>query len=91
MDTDQDSPTVERVASGLAPEGPVNPAEVLDMMEGALYQSTDRLNARVTQVAGESLIGIMEKLDNHHNMEFVRGSLRRATRFMLTSMNDKDV
>lgn len=83
LDIDQDSLTVERVGWEPAPEGPVNRSQVFDMMEDALTQLDDRLNAHSTQIAEESLIGIMENLEDDHNMAFLRGLLRRATCFML--------
>lgn len=71
MDTDQDSLTLERVASELAPDSPVNWSKVRDMMEDALKQLTDRLKAHVTQVSEESLHGMIKHLDDDHNMEFI--------------------
>lgn len=72
MDTDQDSLTVERVALEPALEGSRNRTEVSDMMENALNQLTNRLDARVTQVMKKYLTGIIENFDDDHNMAVLR-------------------
>lgn len=61
-------------------------SEVRDIIQDALKQRTDSLDARALQVVEESLIRIIEILDNEHNIVFIRGSLRRATRSSLTTM-----
>lgn len=61
-------------------------------MEDAVNQLINLLDARVAHGTEDSLIGIMENIDDEHIMEFVRGSLGRATCSMLTSIfNDEGV
>lgn len=72
MDSDWDSLTVERVELGPAVERPMKWSEMCETLEDVLKQITDRLDARVAQVTEEFLIGIVENLDNNHNMSFFR-------------------
>lgn len=75
------------------PEGPsVSRSEVCHMMEDAINQLTDRLDALVMQITEKSMIGIMGNLEENHCMAFLCDSLREAIRSMLTSiLNDEGV
>lgn len=63
-----------------------NRMEVRQMTENAVIQMIHKLDARVAEVTGDSLIGMMENIDDDHNTALVRGSLMRATYSVLTSM-----
>lgn len=72
-------------------DGQVNRSKGRQMMEDAVNELNDNnLDARVPGLTDDSLIWIMENKDNDHNMAFVKGSLRRAIRSMLTSMLDEE-
>lgn len=69
-----------------ANEGLVNRKEVMQMIENAVNELADNLDAHVAQVTDNSLIRIVQRIDAGHCMTFVRGLLRRATCFTLTSI-----
>lgn len=71
MDTDQNSLSVVWKASEPVLRGVVSSSEVWDMMKDALIELIDRLEARVAQVAEESLIKTVETLEDEHNMSSV--------------------
>lgn len=60
------------------------------MMKDAFNQLTNKLDARVAQMTEESLIEIMENIDDDNNVSFAWGALKKATRDMLMSMMDDD-
>lgn len=92
IDFDQDSLSIERVASDPVVEGPVIPTEVRQMAEDTVNQPTNKLDARVVQVTKDYLIGIMKNIDDDHKKAFGQKSLRKATCIMLTFIfNPKDV
>lgn len=71
MNTDRGSLAVERVAWDPIVEGLVNKMEVSQMMEAGVIKLTDKLDARATQVAEESIIGKLGIIDNDPNIAFV--------------------
>lgn len=54
-DADRESPREQQRVSEPVPEGPVEQEEALEMMEYAVNQLTEKLNARVVRVTGKAL------------------------------------
>lgn len=90
MDTDRNSVFVKHVASEPVKDGPVIREKVSELMEEAVNQLTNKLDARIAQTTERSLVVIMENPNDDHKMSFVRGTLQRAARERLTSMMDDD-
>lgn len=60
------------------------------MTEDSLNQLTNTLFVRVAQVTKESIIGIIESVEDDHNMLVLRSALNRGNCDMLMSRMDVD-
>lgn len=79
---------MDLMESNQAREDFVKRSKICDMMKNALNQLNNKLDASATQVAKVLLIKMGENFYDEQNIAFVRGLLRRATRFILTSISN---
>lgn len=71
MNTDQGSLSLERVALNTVVEGPVNRVKARQKLGDTFNYLIDKLYPRIAERTENSLIVIMENINDDHNMAYV--------------------
>lgn len=91
IDSNRESLEEEQRTNELNLKGLAEREEVLKLMEDAVNQKSNKLEARIVLVFRETVVDTTETVDTDVYKSFIRGAYKKAVRKITTTMLEDDV